>query len=178
MTKTIRHCNTCNRPFQAEMKEVRRGGAKYCSLSCSSKRPKPPKAPNFICANCSTSFYRSPSSAKGSKSGLMFCSRRCKEEMQSLKNGISPIQPSHYGNGSGINYRILAYRYYDKKCNVCGYDKHPEILVVHHKDHDRTNNELDNLEILCPTHHNEHHYLTNSGPWSPNKWKSKTVEEG
>jgi hypothetical protein len=30
------------------------------------------------------------------------------------------------------------------------------VLEVHHKDSDRTNNELENLDVLCPTHHTEY----------------------
>jgi len=52
------------------------------------------------------------------------------------------------------------------KCNRCGYNKHPQILNAHHIDHNRENNSLENLELLCPTCHNEHHFLTKSGSWT------------
>ena len=42
-------------------------------------------------------------------------------------------------------------------CDRCGYSKKPEILGVHHKDRDRKNNELSNLEISCPNCHSEEH---------------------
>jgi hypothetical protein len=48
---------------------------------------------------------------------------------------------------------------------MCGYDKHPEVLEVNHKDIDRTNNSVENLEILCPTCHEEFHFLTVTGKW-------------
>jgi 5-methylcytosine-specific restriction endonuclease McrA len=43
-------------------------------------------------------------------------------------------------------------------CNRCGFDAHPEILTVHHKDRDRSNNLTDNLEVLCPNCHALEHY--------------------
>jgi 5-methylcytosine-specific restriction endonuclease McrA len=39
-------------------------------------------------------------------------------------------------------------------CNRCASTKH---LVAHHIDHDRTNNELSNFEILCKKCHQAHH---------------------
>ena len=66
--------------------------------------------------------------------------------------------PSHYGTASGkYGYRKLALRELPNKCNRCGYNKFIQALVVHHLDHDRNNNELKNLEVLCPTCHWEHH---------------------
>lgn len=42
-------------------------------------------------------------------------------------------------------------------CQRCGYDTHPEILGVHHKDRNRKNNHSDNLEVLCPNCHSIEH---------------------
>lgn len=42
-------------------------------------------------------------------------------------------------------------------CNRCGYNKEPKILGVHHKDRDRNNNDLINLEVLCPNCHSLEH---------------------
>ena len=44
------------------------------------------------------------------------------------------------------------------KCERCSYDK-SEILQVHYKDRNRKNNNLDNLELICPNCHYEDHYL-------------------
>jgi 5-methylcytosine-specific restriction endonuclease McrA len=43
------------------------------------------------------------------------------------------------------------------KCERCGYDKEPQILGVHHKDRNRNNNGLSNLEVLCPMCHSLEH---------------------
>jgi 5-methylcytosine-specific restriction endonuclease McrA len=42
-------------------------------------------------------------------------------------------------------------------CERCGYDEEPRILGVHHKDRNRKNNELANLEVLCPMCHSLEH---------------------
>lgn len=65
--------------------------------------------------------------------------------------GLSQIQPGHYGS-TETNYRAIAFRNHLHVCNRCGYSD-MRILVAHHKDRDRKNNEVDNLEILCPNCH-------------------------
>jgi len=45
-----------------------------------------------------------------------------------------------------------------RKCERCRYEKY-EILQVHHKDRNGLNNELDNLELICPNCHYEEHLL-------------------
>jgi 5-methylcytosine-specific restriction endonuclease McrA len=56
------------------------------------------------------------------------------------------------------------------KCERC---RHPvyQILQVHHKDRDRGNNDLSNLELICPNCHYEEHYKENS-------WLDDWVEHG
>jgi 5-methylcytosine-specific restriction endonuclease McrA len=40
---------------------------------------------------------------------------------------------------------------------------------VHHIDRNRNNNDPSNLEILCPTCHEEEHYLNGDGVYHNNK---------
>ena len=49
---------------------------------------------------------------------------------------------------------IKTYRYYHKKCERCS---NSEDLLVHHIDRDRSNNEIDNLEVLCTSCHAVEH---------------------
>ena len=46
---------------------------------------------------------------------------------------------------------------YTGSCADCGYGEHPEILVKHHSDGDRSNNEDSNLIKLCPNCHARRH---------------------
>jgi len=76
------------------------------------------------------------------------------------------MRPAHYGD-IGVTYRRLKLQKVEElKCEECGYNKHPEILQVHHIDRDRTNNTIDNLKLLCPTCHEEDHFLNNDGRWN------------
>lgn len=58
-----------------------------------------------------------------------------------------------YKNGIGT-YSKRAFAHYGKKCSRCGSCK---FLLVHHKDENRENNELSNLEVLCKSCHQKHH---------------------
>jgi len=126
------------------------------------------KVANHICKFCGKEFYRADSKKKCSKSGLFFCSRECKDLAQRI-GGLKEIQPSHYGRVLS-DYRLLAKREKPSECcERCGYGKVPGILQVHHKDRNRLNNSIDNLEIICPNCHQEEHFLNNDGIYKRTK---------
>lgn len=58
-----------------------------------------------------------------------------------------------------IKLRLIKSR--GRSCEKCCYNKF-EILQVHHKNRNRDDNGLDNLELLCPNCHFEKHYLKKS----------------
>lgn len=158
-----RNCLFCQKPFQAPVKHINAGNGKYCSRSCSASagNPKKTRQPNVTCAHCEKPFWIRPHRIAASKSKLYFCCREHKD-LASRLGGIEAIQPDHYGTRSADHhdYRIKALRHYPAICMRCGYDK---FVVVHHKDRDRTNNELSNLEILCPNCHALEHWSGKAG---------------
>lgn len=66
-------------------------------------------------------------------------------------------------------YRATALSVKEQKCERCGYNKFPEILVVHHKDRNRKNGGKENLELLCPNCHEEEHLLNGDGRFTNRK---------
>ena len=146
----IKNCEFCKSDFKCK-----RSDRRFCSRACSNARGKNVNS-NVECATCGKIFHKSLSAINKSKSGLFFCSRKHKIEAQRI-GGIREIMPSHYGDTLS-DYRSIAFRNYPQKCNQCGYNKYPEVLVVHHIDLNHNNNDLSNLEILCPTHHGEVHF--------------------
>jgi 5-methylcytosine-specific restriction endonuclease McrA len=93
------------------------------------------------------------------------CSRKCSNV---YRKGISYKlgRPKDKGDKlRSIKVRLISAR--GGKCERCGYNK-LEILQVHHKDRNRENSNLDNLELLCPNCHFEEHYLEKS--WLKNKY--------
>lgn len=144
--------------------------------------------PNIKCFICTKPIYRRPVEIKR---GRVFCSAECygvanrKETpcvvcgtlIQAHANKKTCSRRCANTHRAGILYRVGSPR--DKvkdqraiklsvftskgeECQRCGYGK-KEILNVHHKDRDRKNNDLDNLELLCPNCHAEEHYL--KGSW-------------
>jgi 5-methylcytosine-specific restriction endonuclease McrA len=171
--KTITQiCKECKQNFEAQLREVNRGNAKYCSKKCSKigiskthlERNAKINLPNVECSYCHKIFYKSNSKKKSPKSNLHFCCREHKDLAQRIEFGLKDIHPPHYSGGSS-SYRDIALRNFPNKCANCEYDKIPEILEVHHKDRNRENNNLENLIILCSRCHDEQHFLTNSGRW-------------
>lgn len=162
--KTIRkNCLICNTEFDAPLREINRGNAKVCSRKCgyisaSAKKIKN-HPPNTQCSYCKNFFYKSPSKKNGSKSRLYFCCREHKDTAQRIESGFTDIWPSHYKAGTSVKYRKIALSHYGAVCKICGYNKHPCILHVHHIDHDRTNNKVENLLVCCPNCHMEQHIV-------------------
>lgn len=151
-------CNYCGKIFDAQIRFLNKGEAKYCSRSCASYgfyKNKPKPKPNVECAWCNKLFYKTASRIKASKSGLFFCCREHKDLAQRI-DGIKAIHPKNYSNGKSI-YRDKAFRNKKAKCEKCGYERHKQCLQVHHIDHNRDNNDISNLQILCLVCHAEHH---------------------
>lgn len=110
------------------------------------------------CDYCGDNFLRSPNKIKRSKTGFHFCSRDCKDSAQSIK-GLRDFAPSHYGTGN--RYRRQALDYYEEVCNMCGETRN-YVLIVHHKDGNRSNGDISNLEVLCRNCHCVRHLKTDA----------------
>lgn len=163
-TSIRRECLKCKSVFDAQLKEIKRGFGKFCNRKCAQqflqaeRSLKIKSKHNVNCAWCNKSFYKKISELNKSKSKLYFCCRGHKDLAQRI-GGIEEIQPSHYGDNN-YDYRIIVFRNFNKPkiCERCGFDKNEAAIVVHHKDRDRTNNSIDNLEVLCCNCHAIEHF--------------------
>jgi 5-methylcytosine-specific restriction endonuclease McrA len=78
------------------------------------------------------------------------CSRACSNTyFRSGKNN------GNFVDGAS-NYRVKAFKHYSPICVRCGFSN-ILALEVHHKDKNRQNNDLENLEILCANCHTIEH---------------------
>ena len=147
------------------------------------------RKPNTSCIVCGKPAYKRPCEIERNQ-GRVFCSMvcygfSCRKEVYCLVCGISILAGlnkktcsracankhrvgiqykinsprSKVVSGRAIKVRLLSAR--QGVCERCGYNK-PEILHTHHKDRNRSNNSMENLELICPNCHYEEHYLEKS----------------
>lgn len=137
-------CKECDKQLKGRQKY-------FCSNSCKSK-PLGRKngglynqRVKLTCQFCDTTYERPPSQAKSSRHCSLLCHNRATAKEIDRTGENNP----------GWKGGIQTYRKFKKNnCERCGTtDK----LIVHHKDENRYNNVLDNLETLCRRCHQIHH---------------------
>lgn len=153
--KYPRTCLQCSREYMA-----RRRTGKYCSPECHQKYMYRNGTLELRCKNCGKAFKRQPADAKSKK---LFCDRKCMWA-DKIKHAPRSKKWTAVRKWFGRFGRM-------KACARCGYDTEPGILVLHHKDRNRDNNDLGNLEVLCPNCHALEHLKENKTGW---KHKSVT----
>ncbi len=143
------------------------------------------RKPNTKCSICDKLVYKRPSQIKRGVERI-FCSMACygvscrkeipcvvcEKLILSGKNRRTCSRSCANINRAGIRYkinsprdkaksqktlkiRLLSTR--ERKCERCSYENY-HILQVHHKDRNRNNNSINNLELICPNCHCEEHY--------------------
>lgn len=132
-------CDVCAKVVKKQVRQIK---YQTCSQACTEVLKG--NRLEVSCAHCGNRFYRAKNKVNASRSGLQFCDRKCKEAAQKY-NPL--IQPEHYGTGS--DYRKIALEFYGARCEHCGFDSNIKALDVHHKDRNRCNNNIDNLQVLC-----------------------------
>ena len=141
-------CVICRKLIYKRPVEIKRNkGRVFCSMACygiSCRKEKP-------CVICGKPILASANKKTCSRScankhrvGIKYLQNRPRDKVKSQRS---------------LKIRLLNSR--GKVCERCGYDKY-EILQVHHKDRDRNNSDLENLQLLCPNCHFEEHYLEKS----------------
>lgn len=161
-------CLECSATFFARQDKIDKGLAKFCSRTCSntnSSHRRKPTGSSVNCSYCGTAFYLQPHEILKSKTKLFFC---CfKHRIDAMRdNKYKKLLSPKTGTGQGLrDYRQSALSFFPKQCSRCGYKKYVEVLEINHKDLDRSNNKISNLEVLCPTCHEEFHFLSKTGKW-------------
>lgn len=144
-THITANCANCGTQF--EHISSRCNTAKYCSVSCYYESMKGRGSVELTCVVCKNTFRRPPSRAIYRSP---VCDKVCRGILSRSAAPGSPYSARQWLHRRG---RLT-------KCEECGYCKHPEILAVHHKDGNRSNNAIDNLVILCPNCHAIEHYVS------------------
>jgi len=96
------------------------------------------------CDTCNKIFEVEEREKQFPKKDKYYCSRSCANSVGGTAKSNNLLK-----NGK-LYYRTLGLKFHGKKCISCGYDK---VIAIHHIDHDRTNNDKNNLVPLCPNCH-------------------------
>ena len=148
-------CKICEKEFYAKPNWLKRGWGKYCSRKCQFKGQLRGK---FVyCNQCGKKIWRAPRDLRHSKSGKFFCTKSC-QTLWRNKFYSGPNHPLWTGGKKQYRAILLSVKKIPVKCIKCGY-KNKRVLVVHHKDENRENINLCNLEWLC----RNCHYLIHNG---------------
>jgi hypothetical protein len=147
-------CRICSKEFYIKPSHYKIGWGKYCSIACRSKAQN--KGKMVKCAVCEKEIYRSPGALKHSISGKSFCSKSCQTIWRNITN--TGNKNNNWKNGERAYRSIIKRSGKRQICYLCRTND-TRVLMVHHKDNDRTNNRLDNLIWLCCNcHYLAHHY--------------------
>jgi len=153
-------CAQCGKTYEKYIKYHQQnqwlGHKNYCSKECI--KASRLKGKEVKCAWCSKEFYAKPSQLKRSKSGKSFCGRSCSNAHRNTLY-FGKKHPNYREDSGG--YRQKAFDHYGKECSKCSYKKCVSALEVHHKNRNRKDNRLRNLEVLCRNCHAEEHYMKN-----------------
>lgn len=132
-------CNICHSLFHVIYHRAK--SAKYCSNECRYIGMKGRGLTPYKCQHCHKEFLDSASTKR------KFCSRECvnKSSKETFKPVFSTVR------------KMMIARNMVEKCIRCGFNEFKQILGIHHKDRNRHNNDLSNLEVLCPNCHSIEH---------------------
>lgn len=100
-----------------------------------------------VCAHCGARFMRAPSNIKP---GKQYCDSTCAGHGRKKYVSESRSRPALK--------QWMAARGLLKSCERCAYDEIVQILQIHHRDRNRHNNVVENIEVLCPNCHAAEHW--------------------
>ncbi len=151
------YCKICGTEFYAKPNWLKKGQGKYCSVAC---RGKAQERGRFVnCHVCGKTIWRPLRQLKRSKSKQYFCTKDCM--LRWLNEGRCGPEHPNWKGGRRLykrTYRnLITIKGITPICELCGI-KDERVLLVHHRDENRTNNDIKNLVCLC---YNCHHLVHN-----------------
>lgn len=152
-------CSYCNKKIELKSYQIRRNHRSvFCGKICYGKFQR--NQVSRTCVICSISFNVPPSGTKNGNART--CSRACHYKWQEIrpqktgvnhhcwKGGKSIINGYWFIKGIGYEHRIILEKSLGRKLDFKE--------LVHHKDGNRLNNEISNLEIMTRSAHTALHH--------------------
>tara|TARA_R110000868_G_scaffold46247_10_gene152970 strand:+ start:2213 stop:2695 length:483 start_codon:yes stop_codon:yes gene_type:complete len=130
------------------------GSRIFCSYDCFQDTKQKEKRVSTHCAKCGKTVFKLKTEISKSKTGNVYCSRSCSN---SKNNSIFRVWDSNPNFKHGkSHYRKQKLKVSENVCEDCG-NCDIDVLEIHHKDGNRSNNDMDNLSILCSNCHKKRH---------------------
>lgn len=146
-------CEQCHSPYMVRRDQLEKRGRKYCSRHCQIEAMK--RRETFICRHCTKPFERPVSRIATGET--VYCSKACQSAHQKLENapnwkgGNSKRKDGYIHNGheNREQHRIIMERHIGRPLLRTEH--------VHHINLDKSDNRIENLEILSPSEHAKRH---------------------
>lgn len=150
------NCKHCNKKFDYQTISEKANHSRWCSKNPNRKETTKKfstmndtkwgikKEFNVICNSCKKQFTVTERETLFPSKEKYFCSRNCANSTGGKAKALK------YHADAVAKYTVVAWRYHEKKCVVCGEDK---VVAVHHFNENHNDNNPKNLVPLCPTHH-------------------------
>ena len=142
-------CLICGKKFFIKKFHAKKGWGKYCSIKCHAKAQI--KGKWLQCDYCGKKIWRTPRDFRKSRSKRFFCSVKCHCSWEN-KNVRCGVNAPNWIAGENAYRALLKRAGVAQECRRCG-NRDKRVLTAHHKDGDRKNNTIDNLEWLCRNCH-------------------------
>ena len=192
------NCLKCNKVFEKKFYSINQ----YCSITCFNKRYKGISIRWKICKKCGKDFLRNHGAIRQkycsvvcanegkaikpliNEINCMVCGKHKIVLRKQYHNQVTCSRQCavKYGKMLKYGFDYISVRDYrtehllkNPSCEICKWNIVPEILEVHHKDRNRSNNTRPNLILVCPNCHSIDHFKSKDGQFANNLGKLKEV---
>lgn len=148
-------CEKCEKEFYTKPSYLNKGWGRFCSNKCSFETRKRGRV--VKCEVCSKEVYKTQTQLNWSKSKKHFCSKSCFAVWKNTHMFLGE-KSARWINGIASYRKIMLRNKVSIRCSDCGIEN-IKVLVTHHIDGNRENNDVKNLTWLC----RNCHYLIHKG---------------
>jgi hypothetical protein len=153
-----RICEACGKQYYVSGWRLKKGNSRFCSLDCLNKKQYLGNTHDFECVTCGKKCQFPPSRRKTRKK---YCSRQCKDVTAISRKECSRdamrknrLKKNHISS-SALRKTVFSIK--NCECEICGYNEYDFCIDLHHIDKDPSNNEIENIAVLCCICHKKFH---------------------
>jgi hypothetical protein len=146
-------CPSCEQPFWARWDAVRKKHITFCSRECVNVWQRRNKV-RVVCPECGKERWCRQSKVR------RYCSMACYQSRRDREHQERIVQGHVFASSRSVRGGAMK-----DNCQLCGYNKCPGILQLHHLDQNKKNNVPENMLCVCPTCHMEIHFYDKTGPY-------------